>query len=283
MLKMTSIYLVAGMHRSGTSLLANWLYDSGVYLGDEFLKADNTNKKGHFEDTGFLEHHKRLLLKNNLNRSGLILDRPIPVLDKTCKKYFNTFVSKNNNIKYSTLAWKEPRSTLFMRQYKEHYPNLKSIAIYRDPTEVVNSLLVRLIDKRWYKYLLSINSKNEWGLNFYDFYFKFTVSKWVSIFLDSYIKYNNEIIEFKSRYPEDILIFSHQSMVSESKSIKPLIDQILNIKMTSFESVFDKELLSPVKYKHKICDNKLYAKANKIYDELSLIEKQDRNAKSHQK
>ena len=45
------------MHRSGTSLISNWLHHCGLQLGEHLLEAGNGNEEGHFEDVEFLRMH----------------------------------------------------------------------------------------------------------------------------------------------------------------------------------------------------------------------------------
>ena len=49
------IVAVAGMHRSGTSLFARFLNDSGIDLGERLHVDLRTNPYGHYEDEDFLE------------------------------------------------------------------------------------------------------------------------------------------------------------------------------------------------------------------------------------
>ncbi len=47
--------VIAGMHRSGTSLVASYLSSLGIGLGDRLLSADANNRHGYFEDADFRE------------------------------------------------------------------------------------------------------------------------------------------------------------------------------------------------------------------------------------
>src|SRR5882724_5755708 len=58
---MSRSIVITGMHRSGTSLLANALGRAGVDLGDQLVTAGRGNRHGHFEDVEFLQFHERFL------------------------------------------------------------------------------------------------------------------------------------------------------------------------------------------------------------------------------
>jgi len=55
-------FIVTGMHRSGTSFVASLLSAWNVRMGDRLLPADRGNPHGYFEDTGFLDLDRRMLV-----------------------------------------------------------------------------------------------------------------------------------------------------------------------------------------------------------------------------
>ncbi|QJX01931.1 hypothetical protein HML84_06000 [Alcanivorax sp. IO_7] len=55
--------IIAGMHRSGTSLTASLLKDAGVDIGDDLLPPAPDNQRGFFEDRGFQEFHEQVMAK----------------------------------------------------------------------------------------------------------------------------------------------------------------------------------------------------------------------------
>ena len=75
--------LITGMHRSGTSLVAQILYDLGLDFGDpnEFIKKDRWNINGYYENTNIV----------NIN-NNIILGKPI--INHYIEKYPSTFYSR---------------------------------------------------------------------------------------------------------------------------------------------------------------------------------------------
>ena len=57
----TTVLVITGMHRSGTSLIAAILREAGVHLGDQLIGADTGNIRGHFEDVDFVQFHQTVL------------------------------------------------------------------------------------------------------------------------------------------------------------------------------------------------------------------------------
>lgn len=55
------VFLVVGMHRSATSLVARGLHNSGVHMGDNLIGAMPSNPHGHFEDRRAVLINDRIL------------------------------------------------------------------------------------------------------------------------------------------------------------------------------------------------------------------------------
>ena len=160
----TKIICIVGMHRSGTSMIAQVLNQSGLYLGppERLLKADATNPLGHFEHRGFLEIDRKLLKFFKATwreppalRPGWQLDPKLELLRAEAKALAATFVGK------SPWGWKEPRASLFLPFWQESIPNMRFVVCIRNPLEVARSL-----EKRnktplhkgaslWYRYMRS--------------------------------------------------------------------------------------------------------------------------------
>ncbi|MCK4816954.1 hypothetical protein KA005_14390, partial [bacterium] len=53
--------IILGMHRSGTSIVANMLHRIGISMGEDLLKSDKFNPNGYYEDADFLGINKGIL------------------------------------------------------------------------------------------------------------------------------------------------------------------------------------------------------------------------------
>ncbi|HTQ80399.1 MAG TPA: family 2 glycosyl transferase, partial [Thermoanaerobaculia bacterium] len=58
---LSSPLVIAGMHRSGTSLLASLAAQAGVDMGAELLAGSKGNRHGHFEDPRLVRFHEECL------------------------------------------------------------------------------------------------------------------------------------------------------------------------------------------------------------------------------
>jgi len=138
---MKGVIAILGMHRSGTSLAASILRESGVDVGEKLLRADVSNPAGHFEDLDILDFHKEVLEDNNI--SPFTGDIPALKLNGEQAQRARDIVARRNA---KTLwGWKDPRTVLFIPLWKKLLPHGKLICVIvlRSPEETVRSMLAR--------------------------------------------------------------------------------------------------------------------------------------------
>ncbi len=75
---MRRIVLILGMHRSGTSLLANLLSELGFNLGTDLMAPDEWNESGYWESKSILTIHEKILKALNLTWDDPSLALPLP-------------------------------------------------------------------------------------------------------------------------------------------------------------------------------------------------------------
>jgi len=139
------ILIVLGMHRSGTSLTAQWLHKNGLNMGDVLLRGDFSNEDGHYEDQEILNFNKDLLYINKQKVNGLHLTQDLIFTEYFKKRLLNLVHFKNSL--HQQWAFKEPRTCLFAKEYFSLIPHAKGLIIYRSLQEVVFSLLRRDVER----------------------------------------------------------------------------------------------------------------------------------------
>ena len=148
--------LIAGMHRSGTSILADILQSSGLFLGDRqipdlqesllFVRINNEIFSQCFAtwNNPFGIH---LALNNPENTRGLagfamynLNQNPISFLgEELSEKYAGI---ENADFVW---GWKDPRNTFTLPVWQRIFPELKVIFIYRHGIDVAESFYQRHI------------------------------------------------------------------------------------------------------------------------------------------
>ena len=142
----TQAIAVAGMHRSGTSMVARILGECGAYLGepDELVPATPTNPEGHFEHVDFLRVNKAVLAKllGSWKRpprrlAWLMLGPRLASLREEAACLVREMEGR------STWAWKDPRTSLTVPFWLPVVPDLHVVVCVREPLAVARSLEAR--------------------------------------------------------------------------------------------------------------------------------------------
>src|SRR5436305_2564424 len=140
--------VVAGMHRSGTSLVAAFLAAAGIDMGGRLLPADAGNPRGYFEDLEVVELNAATL------RAAVPADEPGHAdWGWTESERFDPGVLAGHLAAASALAakragrgrpwgFKDPRTTVLLDAWDEALSGLgaRYVLVYRLPWEVAESM-----------------------------------------------------------------------------------------------------------------------------------------------
>ncbi|MEE9416059.1 MAG: sulfotransferase [Acidimicrobiales bacterium] len=144
--------IITGMHRSGTSLVAQLLRELGADFGpDELLwEADRWNVNGYLERREVVDFNSRLLTGFNRTTSRVAatlsqasyLRMPKPaVLDKRADKCAEKLQLIRQRV--DGLAVKDPRFCLTIRHWQRVAPVVGVVVVIRHPSASVASLVAR--------------------------------------------------------------------------------------------------------------------------------------------
>lgn len=136
------VLVIAGMHRSGTSLITQWLYKCGLQVGDELMAPGIGNEEGHFEDMDFIRAHCDVLDMINQPTDGFLNVEMPPVPEAGMRRLEAVIQQKNEANKQ--WGWKDPRTCLFLPAYRELLPDARYLIIVRDFQSSVSSAMTRL-------------------------------------------------------------------------------------------------------------------------------------------
>ncbi len=134
--------VVTGMHRSGTSLVANYLERCGLDMGEELLPADVGNPLGYYEDVHIHDLHRELLWKAGVADAFTVTDADIPVPVDNMFRERAIQIARKREAK-AQWGWKEPRTALFLDLWADVLPHPRFLFVFRQPLAVLDSLLRR--------------------------------------------------------------------------------------------------------------------------------------------
>jgi len=267
----SKILVIAGMHRSGTSMISQWLHCCGLNLGDSMLGSAIGNIEGHFEDMDFLRFHEDTLVANNSSRFGFI-HKSISKLSIYQKEKLKGLISFKNEI-HDEWGFKEPRTCLFLEHYREIIPEAYYLIIVRDFNATVSSLVHRdfknletkYLARNWVQRLVWKKfRKNRRETKLYKEKTEFYLNVWIT--------YNEAILKnIKSLSKSKFIVTDHNLLCDINTTI---FDKLVNkwhfsLKYADFNKVYKKTLLSKVREIEPFIQNKeLLDKARNLETEL---------------
>jgi glycosyltransferase involved in cell wall biosynthesis len=144
----SSPVVIAGMHRSGTSLIASLVSSIGVRLGDGLVPPDRYNPRGYFEDTQILALNREMLGAATAADDGGHPDWGWTETGLFERHGFDSFreraaalvEARDLAAAGSTWGWKDPRTTLALEFWDSIVPFARYVLVYRHPWEVADSM-----------------------------------------------------------------------------------------------------------------------------------------------
>lgn len=265
--------IIAGMHRSGTSLVTQWLNKCGLNVGHYCLGASPSNQDGHFEDIEFIRLHEDLLRDNDLPETGLT-DKKVRNFSAYNQRRLEYLFQLKDDF-YDQWAMKDPRSCMFLPFYNSQFPESNYLFIIRDYRSVVSSLLHRefkqidkkYLSRRFFSRFIWTNFRRSRRLK------KFYQEN-ASKFLKIWIAYNKQIIDSLST------LNSSKYLIIQYSILKNCDSQIFNylchtwkldLNFIPFKDIYKKELISPVIYVDDyITDEALLTQAKELERDLQV-------------
>lgn len=173
---------IAGMHRSGTSMVAQFLHRCGVFLGPDtvLMPAADQNPEGFWEHVQVVEINDELL---SLAGGGWDYPPAGPIdwnharFDPVRTRAERVFADFRDHPQW---GWKDPRTSLTLPFWRTVVDDLRVVAVVRNPLEVALSLRQRngaslafglALWQATYRQLLADTTPDERILTHYDAFF----------------------------------------------------------------------------------------------------------------
>jgi len=163
------IFVVLGMHKSGTTLVSEILHKSGVNMVESY-DPTTSYPRNRVERQSTLKLNYKLLNSEDVFSLDVIKNvdslRLTPELSKQMKEVISE--CENN---HKDWGFKDPRTCLTYNLWKENLPAHRIIMVYRHPKQVVNYYIRRTnnIFKKWsrtYHAIKNWKAYNQLLLNF---------------------------------------------------------------------------------------------------------------------
>lgn len=247
--------IIVGFHRSGTSLLAQLLYRSGLFLGDDLLGSMPSNPYGHFEDAEVVRLHEDILRAHG-DTWQVDGPRAYHVSGKNWKR-MQGHVQKRM-AEHRVWGFKDPRVCFFLGAWKYIIPNAKFVVTYRDPAESVYSL-----ERRQSTDLFLQKGKASIHQQFW---------RNADLGMRMWTAHNQAVLDFVNSHGRDCLIlpFSH---LSRGFPVMAEINRKFgtNLQEVPTTAVFDVGVTQPRPGPQWVFSSAVADAASKVWDRLDLL------------
>jgi len=237
----TRVLVVAGMHRSGTSLTANWLEKCGLDMGEEFIPANYSNPAGHYEDQVFVDLQRDMLRENGTDH-WVTHRRPLTV-SAALRARAVQVIEARDAAQGDQWGWKDPRTTLFLDFWRSLLPGMKVLVMYRPAAQVVDSLLRRDLNQRrrkgqWERKPLRRKAAATLRQSFVNL-------PLVRAHLRVWNRYNRDALAFAAAHPDDCLILHVNDLIPQAARVIDYANREWGFHLRSVDAreVYDASLL----------------------------------------
>ncbi len=142
------IVVILGMHRSGTSLVANFMNAIGVDFGPDRMPADEFNAAGYWESDAIYQIHEKILYELHCTWQGVPLQLPVNWWRNSniqqLKSGLLDFVRSECERTDKIWGFKDPRTAILLPLWQEIFDELQLephyILAVRHPGSVAASL-----------------------------------------------------------------------------------------------------------------------------------------------
>lgn len=232
--------IIAGMHRSGTSLIASFIHHSGIDLGDDLVGPRKSNPYGHFEDAEILDFHRDILVREFGH--PMWVPGPPDLSEEDRQRAAQLIAVRRHKARW---GWKEPRTCLFLELWNGLLPDALFLFVVRHPLLVLDSLSRRTKSK------------------FYHF-------RKHNKFLRAWMTYNQECALFcRSHCDRCMLIVLEEAVRNPTVFVERLSSWLaLDLNVRAFLGTYDPEALAREQTRTLLTSPRLQSASLSLYEQL---------------
>ena len=189
------VYVILGMHKSGTTLISNLLHQAGINMIEYGANLQEYDHKG-----GKMERQSFLKINNLLLKSEHVLSLDIPLnvnfqVDQDITSLIRDEIAECGKL-YMHWGFKDPRTCVTYPIWKKFLPEHKIIAVFRHPMQVMSHYL------KYFKYSKKIEVA-----------FKA---------LKMYYAYNYKVLEYISNHDTPSILINYHDLMTDKGVIQAL-------------------------------------------------------------
>jgi hypothetical protein len=149
-------FIVLGLHRSGSSLVANILRCLNVKMGDRFPRTNRHNPRGYWEDVDFIRLNVHILRKAGGKWSKPPDTARVLAAGRVYAEEIQALLQEkeegSRSVKGQCWGWKDPRTCLTIPAIAPYLTNPRFVVVQRDRASIIRSLMKRHKGSSWKKW-----------------------------------------------------------------------------------------------------------------------------------
>jgi hypothetical protein len=248
--------IVAGFHRSGTSMTTQLLHRAGLFVGDELIGAVPSNPYGHFEDREFMRLHEAILADNG--RNWQVGTPFVPRISRPRWLSAQRLVHRRR-LHHRVWGFKDPRTCLFMEMWRHLMPGARVLIVFRSAVDSAYSL-----ERRHTTQYFAREGPAENHLRYF---------KEPDLALRMWIVHNRALLRFARAHPDDVLAISFETLARGYPLVSLLEERwSLGLEPTPTMQVFDPTVTRSRSYPMAVADPAMVEAAMSIWEELRSLE-----------
>lgn len=210
--------IILGCGRSGTSMVAGSLAQSGYWMGEDLYEPDEFNQKGYFEDPSIVDINECILATEMESPLVTLSSNPDPEQAPNGERWLGVLpvhvslkadeesaARIRQKVRRAPFCFKDPRFSGTLDAWRPFLTDCRYVCVFRDPASTATSLLkicrgfphLRTMDlftwehalQLWrttYQRILEVHSQSgEWFFLAYDQMFETERARKLSQFLDA--------------------------------------------------------------------------------------------------
>ena len=251
----TNSLVIAGFHRSGTSMVTQLFHSSGLFIGDKLLAGSESNPYGHFEDEEVVHIHDDILKRHGCD--WMVKDQIDFEIGQPGLIQLINFIRKRNAI-HHTWGFKDPRVCLFIKDWQKLMPNSSFVVIFRDFLSTTNSLLSRQSRDILLK--------------------KGSIEKHMKLWIDPeyaykmWLAHNVKLVEFVKAFPERSLVLTHQQILGGVNPVDLAKDRFsIDLASIEVQNYIDNSVITSIDVKLPPISPTLHQRLIGLWNEISSI------------
>ncbi|MCH7910827.1 MAG: sulfotransferase [Candidatus Hydrogenedentes bacterium] len=128
------IYVVLGMHKSGTTLVSKILHESGIQMVESDGPLRSYREGGKYEWQAFQEINQELLDCAGRHSLRINYRRPLRITDSLRERA--RALIRECSARFDAWGFKDPRTSVSYEFWREVLPEHRIVVVYREPWEV---------------------------------------------------------------------------------------------------------------------------------------------------